>query len=342
MLKRFCAALLALFICVSAASAGAVSAKNYSKYIDFFQASDTFVKIPGLDEGYVPQGMCALPGEGLLVISAYHAENPSLLFFVNADTGECVKRLTITNLDGTLYKGHAGGIAAGDHSLFIASDKLARRIDLTAALAAPDGASAPVLDELLTDTRASLACVTDGILWVGDFYASGGKYPTESAHHTKTPAGEFHCAWAVGYVLDKNAENEINPARVGADGTAAPDYALSLPDKVQGMTRLRDGRFVLSISYGRNNASTVSVYENVLNGEPDAVVSIGGADVPLWYLDKAKLEKSCVAPPMAEAADAADGALYLLFESGAQTYANGACPLTSVYAIKEENLPYGA
>ena len=340
MIKRLCAALLALLLCLPAALADTVSSKNYSKYIDFFKASDTLVKIPGLDEGYVPQGMCALPGERLLVISAYHAEKPSLLFFVDTGTGECVKRLTITSLDGTLYKGHAGGVAAGHHSLFVASDKLARRIDLSAALAAPDGGTAPVADVILTDTRASLACVADGVLWVGDFYAAGGKYPTQSAHHMKTPSGDFHCAWAVGYILDQDAPNEINPARVGADGIVAPDYVLSLPDKVQGMTRLDDGRFVLSISYGRNNASALSVYENVLAEEPHAFVTVGGVETPLWYLDQAKLQKSCKAPTMAEAVDTADGALYLLFESGAQTYSNGACPLTSVYEIKQENIPY--
>lgn len=339
-MKRFFALLLALTLCASCAYADTVSSANRTKYADFFQSAEPLIQIPGLDEGYVPQGMCALEDEGLLVISAYQKGKPSVLFFVNMQSGECVKRLLMRNPDGSLYTGHAGGIAAGDHSLFVASDKLARRIDLRAALDAENGADVPFTDMIDTGTRASLACVADGVLWVGDFYAAGGSYPTDASHHSKTPAGQFHSAWVVGYVLDKDASDEISPARRDASGAVAPDYVLSLPDKVQGMTRLSDGRFVLSISYGRNNSSALEVYENVLTAAPDKTVPLNGFDVPLWYLDKAHLLKSCKAPCMAEAVDTANGALYVLFESGAQTYANGACPLQSVYAIREEDMPY--
>ena len=99
-----------------------------------------------------------------------------------------------------------------------------------------------------------------------------------------------------------------------------PDYVLSIPDEIQGMTKLESGEFVLSRSYGRNNKSSLLLYRGVLDSNPDRTVRINGKEVPLWFLDSETSVKSITAPPMLESLERADGNVLALFESAADPY----------------------
>ena len=101
---------------------------SYRDFTDFNTVktlSGDTLKIPGLDEGAVPQGMANyttsykytdITGnektmkQEYLFVSAYMKEGPSRLYVTGTRTGY-VGYVTLKNEDGTDYVGHAGGVA---------------------------------------------------------------------------------------------------------------------------------------------------------------------------------------------------------------------------------------
>ncbi|WP_243787719.1 PQQ-like beta-propeller repeat protein [Saccharopolyspora gloriosae] len=93
---------------------------------------------------------------------------------------------------------------------------------------------------------------------------------------------------------------------VAADGTLTTGTKYEVPTKTQGLS-VADGHFFYSTSYGRQNRSNIYVVDK------------GATDI-----DKAST-KCFRAPSMAEGITDHDGTTYLLFESGADTYAQTGC-----------------
>lgn len=289
---------------------------------DFFAMGTPAFVVPGLNEDLVPQGMCYIPAENVVVVSYYlESKENSVLTVVDAKSGKFVKAVTLVNEDGTPYTGHAGGLAASGQNLWVVTGGNAQRLPISDLMKAESMDEVKFVDRFNTGTRASLSNCIDGVLWVGDFYTSGGNYDTDESHHMTTPDGSKNNAWIVGFKLDSSAKNELNPANY-KDTTSAvkPDYILSIPNKIQGMTRLTSGEFVLSESYGRKNDSHILIHKNVLKSDSNQKVEINGVNVPLWFLDSNTLVKSITAPPMAESIENVNQEIYVLFESGASLY----------------------
>ncbi len=305
-------------------------------YSEFYSAGKPAFIVPGLKEGLVPQGMCYVPSEKYFVISYYlEDKSPSVLAVVDAKSGKLLKSVNLSNEDGTPYNGHAGGVAASDRGIWVMSDGVAHRIQITDLNVAPDLGSVKFTDHFQTPTRASLGNCVDGVLWIGDFYTAGGSYNTDESHHMTAPDGSNHFSWVVGYKLDSSAKNELSPSHYRDNFTeATPDYILSIPSKIQGMTRLSSGEFILSESYGRKNDSHLLIYPNVLKTAPAKNVKINDTSVPLWFLDDKVLAKSITAPPMTESIESMGQDIYVLFESGASIYRDTAShPMDELYQL---------
>lgn len=304
-------------------------------YAGFFEIASAAVLTPGLLQDFVPQGLCAIPDTDYLAVSYYSEHAPTaILALVDLQTTQLSHWVGLRNVDGTPYTGHAGGIASDGKNLWVCSDGNARRMSVQALLDAKAGEEIRFADSFPTGTRASLANYSHGVLWVGDFFTSGGNYNTDQSHHMKTPDGSKHYAWAVGFIGDLDSEDGLKADTQGSM-TVVPDYVLSLPSRIQGMTRLDTGEFVLSESYGRKNNSHLLVFQDVLALQPDTTVPIGGSEVPLWYLDGRVAVGSITTPPMSEGIDWADGAVYQLYESGASAYRDTAKnPVDHIYRVE--------
>ena len=98
---------------------------------------------------------------------------------------------------------------------------------------------------------------------------------------------------------------------------------LAAPDRIQGITLTGTDKVVLSQSYGRNNKSTLFFYDNPIGEKPHSTTNLNGKQVPVFFLDGKLPCETVQAPPMTEGLAYADGVLYILFESGADKYANG-------------------
>jgi hypothetical protein len=135
--------------------------------------------VPGLDEGWVPQGL-AVEGEHLL-ISGYKptpdlgaTKGPCRVFRVEAATGRAAGKFDIP-LDAC--NSHAGGLAyLGDGQLILADTQHLSRIDLPRALAAGSAEGAIETVKVTGQLHGSFAASGGGKeAWTGTWTKNPGK-----------------------------------------------------------------------------------------------------------------------------------------------------------------------
>ena len=303
-----CAAEKTVYTCTSVTDAEA----SVSAYARFRDAGEMSVLIPGLREGFVPQGITWLARDDSFLFAGYSGGNDnSVLLEVSRKTGELVHQVKLFNVDGSPYTGHAGGVCATETDIYVSNAGRLFRISLVKYEALPAEASCAFEEEIPVPVNASYCSYSGGVLWVGEFQY-GGDYPTDASHRVSTKDG-LQRAWNCGYRM------------TGDQDFSAPDYILSIPERIQGMTTL-NGSIYLSQSYGRRNDSVLYRYGDVLSAPPAQTVSLGGREVPLWILDSGVREDALMCPPMTECLCAVGEDLYVVFESAAKTYMNPSKP----------------
>lgn len=133
--------------------------------------------VPGLDEGFVPQGF-TIEGDHLLV-AEYRSADPKV------DTGPCrIVRIEAAtgNADGSFDMpaaacGHAGGLAyLGNGMLLLADTRVLYRIDLAKALATGQGEGAIRGSvKLAGELRGSYAAFDGKNAWIGTWTKEAAK-----------------------------------------------------------------------------------------------------------------------------------------------------------------------
>ena len=295
---------------------------SFPEYSQWFSVDTAGPLIPGLKQNMIPQGLAYAAAQNWLIITHYREDGgSSMLSILNASTGALVKSVTVYNADQTAYVGHAGGVAVSASNVWISSEGYLHRIPLPSLVNAPNRSRIYIADRFPTGTRSSYTFYASGKLWSGEFHASG--YETDASHQSTARDGTTQYAWIVGFNLD--GATDLLPAGKYVNDTTpvTPDAILSVPDKVQGATRLASGRFVLSESYGRTNDSTIQFYENVLAQVAHAYRTVNGTQVPFWFLDGVSRDSQLTALPLSENVVELGGYLYVLFESAATPYVTG-------------------
>lgn len=270
-----------------------------ASYSAFDAAKHEEAPIYGLDEGFTPQGLSRT--DETLVVSGYMAKKdaPSRVYF-----GE--KYITVKE-EGKLLSDHFGGIACTKEYCYITSGGRIVRIALNEALVAENGAAVEVVDGFSTGLQNAFCYVYEDTLFAGEFYRAGN-YETEKSHRF-TENGETNYALIYAFQMDESAE--------GGVVSETPEYAISVRGLVQGIAVTED-RIYLSCSYGLAD-SHIYVYENILGGTATRETENG---VPMYRLDGSVLRSEMAMPSMTEGIFAADGRLYVLFESHSTKYRN--------------------
>lgn len=279
-----------------------------ASYPEYEKISRSETKIPGLDEGISPQGVCPLPEnkEGYtLAMSGYMVKGGASRVYL---FGEETNKYITLEKEGKALTTHFGGITCSGNYLLVASGKQMVRIPLSAALNAENGDSVAITDDFSTDINNAYCYYYGGKLYVGEFYRESN-YKTQESHHI-TKDGETNYAFIYEYDADESA--------AGGVVSTTPAKAISVRGLVQGVAVCEDG-IVLSTSYGLAD-SHIYVYENILGGETEDRASVGDAEVPLYHLDGTNLKKDLTAPCMSEEICIADGRLYILYESACNKY----------------------
>ena len=282
--------------------------------------------IAGLAQGLVPQGLTYYKKKDWLLTISYVDDGirPGTITVTDRTTGKLVKSVILYNTDGTPYTGHAGGVTVSRDHGWVASENYLFSFNLSDLVEAENNGEIQFTKQIPLPVEAAYTVYDEGILWVGEFYEASS-YPTDPSHHIQNRDGDMHYAWMIGFDLERNndmlAEEHWNGS---PDHIAVPDYILSTTEKVQGaiVQKASQNGITLSTSYGRANDSVLYRYEYPLKEDPHSYVTVGGKEVPLWFLDghTAKPRQSIEAIPMPEGIVEVQKELYVVFESGADKY----------------------
>ncbi len=125
--------------------------------------------IPGLDDGYVPQGLTAV--DGYLLVSSYlpkpdlkSSTGPCRVFRIEASTGNAAGSFSLP--EGVCT--HAGGLAyMGNGMLMLADTRQVFRIDLAKALASGSVEGAMKAVKITGELRGSYATYDGKDAWIG-------------------------------------------------------------------------------------------------------------------------------------------------------------------------------
>ncbi|MGN0961570.1 MAG: hypothetical protein ACI4PF_05175 [Christensenellales bacterium] len=299
---------------------------------DFFDNATEEFSIPGLDEGFCPQGMTKIEGYDKYLISGYMTDgSPSRFYVINAEDNSIEKYVTL-NIDGKQFDGHAGGVVSFGSTIWTVSYVGDRgygfRFMLNELLVAENGEEIIVdraTDCFETYNNADFVFAYDDYLWVGEFYKEG-KYETDEQHHLITRSGEINTAIVYGFKIDESYKFGLY--------SSFPKKALSIRGLCQGMAVTSDGKFVMSTSYSIPD-SNIYYYKDVLNENAhNKEFKVGLTQVDLWYLDNYSLISTTNAPAMSEEVVVENNRVYILFESACKKYKMfNRKRLTNVYSL---------
>ena len=272
-------------------------------------------EIPGLQDDFIPQGICYVEDLEMFAISGYMPddvdgnERYSRIYLVNPQTNE--SKMFIINK----FTGHAGGIASNGKDLWISSGGSASSNGkiyhfTTDAFTAESGSTIKYDGYFSVPVKGSVLYCDGDTLWVSEFYNNDKDGNKVNKEHHK---GSNH-AWSCGYNLPLDVDYSAKETRV-------PDVVLSIPDKVQGMSITADGEVIFSTSYGRRNDSRMYVFEPYTEWDSNTI-SVFDTDVPLYIAKKKNRIIRFKMPTLMEGLDYNNGKLYVIFESGANEYSD--------------------
>ena len=295
--------MIALFLAFSIFAIVYYYGESYSNFYGKTQAEFT---IPGLDEGFVPQGIEYVQENDIFLISGYMANgSASRVYVVN---GEEVNYVTFS-YNGETLTNHFGGITTDGTGVWIGGEGNVYYLKLENLLS-ENADVVEVEDVFMSPNGADCLTVYNGnFLIVGEFYREGS-YDTDPSHHITTESGRENTAVSFAYQINNNNTYGLlntNPA-----------FALSTTSQVQGIVITND-QIILSTSYSLPS-STLYFYDNILETiTPERREFEGLTDaVDTYILDEPKSTLS--APPMTEEIAVKDGSLYILFENACSKY----------------------
>ena len=282
---------------------------NYAKfwvYNNYYKIESNVCVNPGLDDGFVCQGVCAAEDAGKILVCGYMDDSSnSRVYVVDIETNEYY-HVKLTRNGGDLYKGHAGGMATSGDTVYIANASKLFVFSLTSLLSAKDGDFLDIGSGVPVNNAASYVYCDEDYIYVGEF------------HHTKDDYDKAHTLddgeTVVNAIVSRYTHNAIQ--NHSGDEAAVPDRIYTVREKVQGICFTPDGKIVLSTSY-----SIAHSYYYVYNAADctDTGKTFGG--VPVFELGKCT--KEIKAPAMSEDLDYYDGKVITVYESASNKYGFG-------------------
>lgn len=297
---------------------GSAASDAYKKaYPDYMANAAPDVVLPGLTDGenLVPQGIAYWAEKNWLLVSYYVDKYDSanagaaVIAALDLNTNQTVGVYKFTKADGSAFTAHMGGIAVGTYNLYytdghhgIGYIPLTELTAETKTISISVGESVSIAS-INNGAETSYLSMSNGLLWTGNFY---------NKDYSKVP-GKY-LSMMYGYEISgTDSASEFASLKAIAE---KPTYVVAAPDSVdqiQGVA-YRNGQIILSRSYGRKNASYLTIYSCTLDKSSTV-------DNPTVLSDKIKEVKSL---PMSEGITlAGTNMLYNLFESGAAYYREG-------------------
>ncbi len=277
-------------------------------YDEFYAIATQEFAIPGLSEGFTPQGIAYDNKTSRFLICGYMKNgSASRIYVINNKKTE--KYFTLA-LDGKAYNGHAGGIATNGVKVWISGDGQVHCFNFADIDNVQNTEIIDIQSSFNSQNGADFVTVEDAYLWVGEFHRNG-KYDTPKSHTIETPSKKTNKAVSFKYVID-------NEQDTGITENNTPIAALSTPSLVQGMV-VHGNKVVISTSYSLPD-SHIYTYEIDTNASVTETFEFDETTIPLYVLDDKDLKNDLTAPCMSEEIVYAKGKVYVLFESACQKY----------------------
>ena len=251
--------------------------------------------VQGNKDKYVPQGMTYSSKYNVVLQTSYSGKHEvSMLYVIDFSSGELIKSLKLFDINGMEDKSHVGGIATDNNIVWISSDYSVREYSLEDIIKCnEDYIRCRAVNNL--GIRGDFCYYGYDTLYIGDFcYAPFYKVPDDNP-----------------LLLAYRAQNNYN--------YDIPDYIISLPKKVQGMTVLPNNNYAFTCSFTNLVQSDLKVYRNVLNEYPDEYYYKGTA-IPYYKFSDTNSVMEAKLPPMAEGMFNINYDLYILFENSSDKY----------------------
>ncbi|MBO5110931.1 MAG: hypothetical protein J6D21_09470 [Clostridia bacterium] len=287
---------LAAVLALAVAVIGGLNVAKFILYRDYYRAETAVCKNPGLNDGFVCQGIAVADGEDRILVSGYMKDKEASRIYVT-DTSNRSYYVTL-HCDGETYTGHAGGLAISGDKAYIANGSKIYTFALSDVLNAQNGDSVNIGKGVKINNKASFLYTDDEYLYVGSFMDATTKRVEE--HIFETAEGT-HTAICSVYSIDD---------------LSAPVRIYSIRDYVQGICVTPEGTVVLSTSHGLTS-SVYYVYD--LADATPTEYTLDGA--PVYYLEHTVRQLS--GPAMAEGLDYYQGEILTLTESASDKYIFG-------------------
>lgn len=277
-------------------------------YAEFYSTAYTTTMMPGLLEGFVPQGLDYID-RGFIVSGYMTDDSASRLYYVKND--DLAGVTTLKKANGDDFTGHCGGVAHyGDYFYIGGSGGL--YVFSLADITDGDGV-AHQIGKFEAGMTASWVYAYEDYLYIGK-YVDGGQYEAADWQSNTTPAGDENTSIMARFRLDGGKDTfGISPT---------PECAYTMRHCVQGAAITADG-IILSTSSGINS-SVFYFYTPDYTGTDTIEYGDEGWDgrltVPLYHLDSASLTHEVRTIPMAEEIEVVDGRVYIANESACMKY----------------------
>lgn len=253
------------------------------------------IKIQGVENGYVPQGLEYSSKYNIAMQTSYNANGEvSMLYVTDMETGNLLKSLKLMKEDDTPNTNHVGGITANEEKVWITNDYEVSEYSLEEIFTTTSNSIKSIKTSKLAN-RGDFCKYKNTTLYIGDFFLKPFyEVPDDNP-----------------LLLAYDVKEEMNYME--------PKYIMSLPKMVQGMEITKDNEFLFTESYTYLIKSKLEVYTNPLNERPSKY-TLNDKEYPYYQFGKANLRKAIKIPPMAEGLFYKEGSVYILFESKTDNY----------------------
>ncbi len=292
-----------------------------TKYETFLNASSRGAVVAGLNKNLVPQGLAQSHKTDLLYMSAYASDGGNSAVLVYDAAGRFCAEYVIYNADGSPCTKHLGGVAVTDTTLFLSydGDGAYRVAAIPLGSLVTKGTQKVLLTTVYeVPVATSFLSFYDGWLWMGNFYLPSSGYDLMNILNFTT--ADYGC-YIAGFDLSTLGNDRLVPA--SGQTYPTPDVLMAAPQKVQGVSYdTKTDTMILSHSWGRKNDSSLAFYTVDLSGKADTTITLNNTAVPCFILSTPATTVKAI--PMAEGITLdGNGAVQVLFESGANKYSDG-------------------
>lgn len=283
---------IAAVLCLALLLVGGLNIAKFPIYSEYYSMEETLCTNPGLNDGFVCQGICVSEENDVILVSGYMADKSHSRIYVT-DLESNSYYVELTRNGGEKYTGHAGGIALTGDTVYISNGSKLYVFSLTDVLNAKNGDKVDIGEGVKVNSAASFVYADEEYVYVGEF-----NNPAEEQKE--------HIYGGNRSIIEKYSHDDLeNPVKIYSIG----NYA-------QGVCFTPDSKVILSTSYGLT--STVYYVYNEADAT-DSGETLDGA--PVYMLGECVREIK--GPAMGEDLDYYNGKVITLTESASNKYIFG-------------------